>query len=304
MFEHLPSVKPARVGKVKDVYDEGETLLFKFSNRISVFDQIIPNLIPGKGESLCRTSTFWFKLVADTSDISTHYIETPSPEEMRVMKFYVPEKKGNPFEVEYMIPLEFIMRYHVAGTLFDRIRKGTITPQEVGIKHQPEYGEELIDPYFEVTTKFEKFDRPLKTGDVIEIGGMSKSELRDIEDTVLKIDRRISREVGKRGLIHVDGKKEFAFGPSREPVLIDTFGTVDEDRFWEKKEFDNGNIVELSKEFVRQYYRNTGHHQNLYEAREKGLPEPPIPELPPSMVGEVSDLYSRMFERITGEKWR
>ncbi len=292
------------MGKVKDVYDEGETLLFKFSDRISVFDQIIPDSIPGKGESLCRTSTFWFNLVKETSNLSTHYIETPSPTEMRVKKFFVPEGKGNPYEVEFVIPLEFIMRYFVAGTLYDRLKKGQVKPEEVGLKHMPEYGEELYDPFFEVTTKFEKFDRPLKTGDVVDIGGMSKSELRDIQEAVLLVDRRISGEVEKRGLIHVDGKKEFAFGPSREPVLIDTFGTVDEDRFWEKSDFENGRITELSKEFVRQYYRSTGHHTKLYDARERNLPEPPIPELPPEMVKKTSQLYSTMYERITGNKWR
>ena len=292
------------MGKVKDVYDEGETLLFRFSDRISVFDQIIPGTIPGKGESLCRTSTFWFKLIKETSTLCTHYLETPSPTEMRVRKYFVPGGKGNPYEVEYVIPLEFIVRYYVAGTLFDRLKKGDVKPEEVGLKHMPAYGEELYDPFFEVTTKFEKFDRPLKAGDVVDIGGMSKSELRDIKEAAIMVDRRISREVGKRGLIHVDGKKEFAFGPSREPVLIDTFGTVDEDRFWEKEEYEKGNIRELSKESVRQYYRSTGHHAKLYEAREKGLAEPPIPPLPDDVVLKTSTLYSSMFERLTGQKWR
>ena len=101
----------------------------------------------------------------------------------------------------------------------------------------------------------------------------------------------------------MDGKKELAFDAGREPVLVDTFGTLDEDRFWEKKDYDSGVIKDLSKESVRQYYRSIGYHDQLYSAREKNLPEPDIPPLPPDLVKKTSDLYREMYERITGEKW-
>lgn len=206
-----------------------------------------------------------------------------SPNEMRVKKFYIPESgKGDPHEIEYVIPLEFITRYYVAGSLYDRVKEGKVRYEDLGLNHAPKYGEELDDPFFEVTTKFEKYDRPLKHGEIIEIGGMTNSELNEIKEAILRVDRRINKSVSQRGLIHVDGKKEFAFGIGREPVLIDTFGTLDEDRWWDRKEYDEGGkIVELSKEFVRQYYRSTGYHSELYSAREKGLPEPEIPPLPP-----------------------
>lgn len=296
-------MEPVRIGKVKEVYDEGETLLFKFTDKISVFDKIIPNLIPHKGESLCRTSAHWFKMAEESAKVSTHFIECPAPNEMRVRKFYVPEGKGNPYEVEYVIPLEFVVRYYVAGSLFDRIKSGKVTQDDIGLDHAPKYGEELDDPFFEVTTKYEKFDRVLTKGEAIEIGGLSGSELNNIRESILKIDRRLNKQVLTRGLIHVDGKKEFAFGAGREPIVIDTFGTADEDRFWDKKDYDAGNIVELSKEFVRQYYRSTGYHKELYDAREYSKPEPEIPALPVDMVKKTSDLYVTMYERITGEKW-
>lgn len=292
-----------REGKVKEVYDEGETLLFKFTDKISVFDKIIPNLIPGKGESLCRTAAYWFKMASDSAHVATHFLEMPSPTEMRVVKYFVPEGKGNPYEIEYVIPLEFIARYYVAGSLFDRLKQGTLKPIDVGLNAMPNYGDELDDPFFEVTTKFEKFDRPLTVGEAIEIGGLTRMELYDIKEAILRIDRRMNKQVRSRGLIHVDGKKEFAFGIAREPVVIDTFGTADEDRFWDLKQYEEGKIIELSKEFVRQHYRSIGYHAKLYEAREKNLPEPDIPPLPPEMVEKTSKLYKEMFERITGQKW-
>lgn len=296
-------MEPIRVGKVKEVYDEGETLLFKFTDKISVFDKMIPNLIPNKGESLCRTSAYWFKVAQESARVSTHFIEMPAPNEMRVRKYYVPEGKGNPYEVEYVIPLEFVIRYYVAGSLFDRIESGKLTPDDLGLNHKPKYGEELDDPFFEVTTKYEKYDRVLTKGEAIEIGGMSGSELNNIREAILKIDRRINKQVLKRGLIHVDGKKEFAFGAGREPIVVDTFGTADEDRFWDSESYNNGKIVELSKEFVRQYYRSIGYHKELYEAREFNKPEPPIPAMTDQMVKETSELYVSMFERITGQEW-
>ena len=90
----------------------------------------------------------------------------------------------------------------------------------------------------------------------------------------------------------------------RRLMLVDTFGTADEDRFWDLEAYQKGEQIELSKEFVRQYYRKIGYHQALMEAREAGGPEPDIPPLPEEVTKEVSDLYVALFERLTGEKFR
>jgi phosphoribosylaminoimidazole-succinocarboxamide synthase len=83
-------------------------------------------------------------------------------------------------------------------------------------------------------------------------------------------------------------------------MLIDTFGTADEDRFWDAKAYDQGRFVELSKEYVRQYYRGTGYHGELMEAREAGQAEPGIPELPQQMIDDTAELYAKLYERMTG----
>ena len=101
-------------------------------------------------------------------------------------------------------------------------------------------------------------------------------------------------------IIHVDGKKEFALGPNRVPVLVDSFGTLDEDRWWAADDYENGTIVSLSKEFVREHYLGTGHHDDLYAAREAGTEEPPIPALPQEIIDQTAALYANMFERLTG----
>ncbi len=158
-------------------------------------------------------------------------------------------------------------------------------------------------PFIECTTKLEAHDENLTDEEAKKMAGLTDEEFENIRNTVLKIDSIIAEEAGKRGLIHCDGKKEFAFDKNRRLMVVDTFGTLDEDRWWDSEEYSKGKIVELSKEFVRQYYRETGYHDALYSAREKGEPEPDIPPLPQEIIDRVSKLYVDMYERITGEKF-
>ncbi|MEL9914381.1 MAG: phosphoribosylaminoimidazolesuccinocarboxamide synthase [Thermoplasmatales archaeon] len=296
-------MKFIRKGKVKEVYDNGEELLFIFTDQISVFDKIIPSLVPGKGESLARTSAFWFKRASEMG-IRNHFINLRNGNEMVVRKFKIIEGKVHYGERGYLIPLEFVMRYYVAGSLLDRIENGRIDFRDLGFKRKPAYGEKLPEPLFEVTTKFEKTDRPLGFDEAREIGGLDNDDLEEIRKIIEKMDEDINRTTWDRGLIHADGKKEFAMDEERNPILVDTFGTADEDRFWEREEFEKeGKILERSKEFVRQYYRELGYHEKLMKARAAGLPEPDIPPLPPSMIEETRKLYISLYERITGEHW-
>ena len=200
-----------------------------------------------------------------------------------------------------MLPLEFICRHYVAGSMWDRLKSGKVTKEELGIAGAPEYGMKLPEPLFEVTTKFEEFDRPVSPDEAVASLGLRKEELEAAREMTLKMDSIIAREAGSRGLLHVDGKKEFGLGAEGQIMLIDTFGTADEDRFWDARAYADGRFVELSKEYVRQYYRGTGYHEALMEARELGQVEPDIPELPPQMIEDTAELYAKLFERMTGQ---
>lgn len=295
-------------GKVKEVYEvDADTLEFAYTDNISVFDKIIPSKIPHKGETLCRTAKYWFNLM-NQEGIYNDYISEPSKDRMRVKRVRVIHDYDqlNADTTNYLIPLEVICRYYAAGSLLDRIKSGKVKATDLGFPegHEVKKGEKLPRPFIECTTKLEAHDENLTDEEAMEMAGISRAELKEIQDTVLKIDSIISREAGKRGLIHVDGKKEFGYDKDRRLMVVDTFGTLDEDRWWDADEYAKGNIVELSKEFVRQYYRGTGYHEALYSAREKGLPEPDIPALPQEIIDRVSKLYVDMYERITGEKFR
>lgn len=288
-----------KVGKVKKVYKVShQELEFEFTDQISVFDKVLPILIPRKGETLCRTSVYWFER-ALTMGIPTHFKEVTAPSRMRVSRVQIRENPSAT-DANYLVPLEWIARYYAAGSFLDRIKSGKINPKELGLS-SVHYGDLLPDPFVEVTTKLEKVDRPLDTKEALTIAGLSKEEYNEIVETILKIDKDMNNQVKKRGLIHVDGKKEFALDKERQIMVVDTYGTADEDRFWDSKSYQDGTCIELSKEFVRSYYRKIGYHNQLYTARAANNPEPHIPPLPSDMVEKTSQLYINLYKKITGE---
>jgi len=294
-------------GKVKEVYAiDDDTLEFAYTDHISVFDKIIPSMIPHKGETLCRTAKYWFNLLTKEG-INNHFISEPSKDRMDVKRVQIIRdySKIDQNTRNYLIPLEVICRYYAAGSLLDRLKSGKVKPEDLGFEpgHEVKKGEKLPKPFVECTTKLEATDMNLTTEEAKKMAGLTDEEYDNIVATTLRIDEIIAREAGKRNLIHCDGKKEYAFDKDRKLMVIDTFGTLDEDRWWDAEEYAKGNIVELSKEFVRQYYRETGYHKALYDARDKGEAEPDIPALPQDIVDRVSKLYVDMYERITGEKF-
>ncbi|MGB3943381.1 MAG: phosphoribosylaminoimidazolesuccinocarboxamide synthase, partial [Methanothrix sp.] len=170
--------KPLRMGSVKEVYDLGRELEFRFTDRISVFDKVIPSLIPQKGETLCREGVHWFTR-AKRMGIATHFEEFLPPNGMRVKKVDViePERIG-PGSKNYLIPLEVICRWYAAGSIYDRLAAGKVQPEELGFPRgrRIEYGERLPEPFIEVSTKLERIDRLLDKREALEISGLSKNE--------------------------------------------------------------------------------------------------------------------------------
>ncbi|MDD1772951.1 MAG: phosphoribosylaminoimidazolesuccinocarboxamide synthase [Methanomassiliicoccales archaeon] len=300
-------MKLYRVGKVKKVFEvDDETFEFQFTNNISVFDKIIPTEIPYKGEVLCRTSAFWFKLLAEHG-IRSDFIKLSGKDRMLVKRVdVIPDySKLNHKTINYLIPLELICRHYNAGSLNDRVKEGKIKVEQLGFPkgHQLKYGEKLPQDFFEATTKLEETDRNLDKEEALRISGLTENEYQEVISTIAKIDALIGERAAKAGLIHVDGKKEFAYDEKRRLMIVDTFGTLDEDRWWDAAEYEKGNCLELSKEMVRQHYRETGYHEALYKARKEHRPEPDIPALPNDVVEKVSRLYIEMYERMTGERF-
>jgi len=294
-----------RRGKVKEVFEVSPTELeFRFTDDISVFDKHIPSEIPHKGETLNRTAAHWFELCGKLS-IPHHFLSRSGPTSMRVKRVQVVPKPKTlgPHPKNYLVPLEFIVRYYVAGSLWDRVKAGAVGPTALGFPAGKTVakGDKLPDPHFEMTTKLEPVDRLLTTAEARELSQLDAKQVDAVKEMILKIDAAMETEIAPRGLLHVDGKKEFGVDDAGRLMVVDTFGTADEDRFWDRAAFERGRQVEFSKEFVRQHYRSTGYYELLVAARDAKQAEPPIPPLPPLLVDEVSRLYTTVFQRLTGE---
>jgi phosphoribosylaminoimidazole-succinocarboxamide synthase len=299
------SPKFLRRGKVKEVYELSPTELeFRFTNDISVFDKHIPSEIPHKGETLARTAAHWFE-VCSRLGVPHHFLGLSGPTSMRVKRVQVvPQPKSlGPHPKSYLVPLELIVRYYLAGSMWDRVKAGKVSATDLGFPagKNLDYGVRLPQPHFEVTTKLEPVDRLLTIPEALELSGLDRKQLDAIRETILKVDAAMQQEIEPRGLLHVDGKKEFGVDDRGVLMVVDTFGTADEDRFWDKDAYERGRQVDFSKEFVRQHYRSTGYYDQLQKAREAKAPEPAIPPLPPLLVDEVSRLYTTVYQRLTGQ---
>ena len=293
-------------GSVKNVYKiDNESVEFEFSDHVSVFDKPIGNKIPGKGETLCDTSCYWFEKLS-LNGIPNHFIERTGINSMRVKSVQIINDYSKIVDgrTNHLIPLEFIVRHYCAGSLNDRLKLGKITPKDVGMEfgQELEKGKRLPVPFFEFSTKLEPVDRFLELSEALEISRMEKSRLEEIKSFCLKIDDFIEKGLAKTDLIHVDGKKEFGYDKQGTLMIVDVFGTADEDRYWDRRRYEEkGECVELSKEAIRQHYSKIGYKKRLYDAREAGESEPPIPNMPEELVSETSGLYRSVADQIMGK---
>src|ERR1700686_1231245 len=165
--------KYLRRGKVKEVYEISPTELeFRFTNDISVFDKHIPSEIPHKGETLGATAEFWFQMCGRIG-VNHHFLTRSGPTAMRVRRVNVVPKPRSlgPKAKNFLVPLEFIMRYYLAGSMYDRVRAGKVSPESLGFASgsTPAYGAKLPTPHFEVTTKLEPGDRLLTFPEALEL---------------------------------------------------------------------------------------------------------------------------------------
>ncbi len=299
----FPVKEPIYRGSVKDVYRIDEARLeFAFSDRISIFDVVMPDDIPGKGEALCDMACHWFEVV-DALGIDHHFIERSGPQSMVVKPVTIIRDASKLIDgrTNHLVPLEFITRHYVAGMLFDRIESGKISPERLGFRpgDAVPYGAKLPNPYFEMSTKLEPVDRFVTYDEALVISKLGDDGIQRIQDICLKIDATMERLLESTNLIHVDGKKEFGYDTDGTLMLVDVFGTADEDRYWERAAYtQSGDCIELSKEKVRQHYRAIGYKDALYEAREAGTEEPAMPPLPKELLDGTAQVYRSIADQM------
>ena len=217
-------------GKVKDLYElDEDKLVFKFSDRVSAFNNKIKTLIPGKGQVLAQFADFWFNKLG----IKSHYLEKRSEDEIVVQKLK-------------MIPMECIVRGYYFGSFIKRHQKGEASLPE---GYPTEFASKFPAPIFDPTTK-DEFDLPVTKAQAIEQGLVSEEEYEYLMQTSLDIYRKMAEISDRAGFILVDLKLEY--GKLGDQILLaDSIGP-DEYRMWPK----HGDIKEsFDKQILRDWLK-------------------------------------------------
>jgi phosphoribosylaminoimidazole-succinocarboxamide synthase len=206
-----------------------------------------------------------------------------------------------------LIPLEVIYRNGLpeGSSVFKRLAQGKVTLQDLGLDHQPQPGETLAKPFFDVSTKLEETDRYLTWAEATEISGLTDRELTNVKEMLLKADEIISKAASNASLKNEDGKIELAFDDQRRLMLVDVLGTLDECRFT----FEG---MHVSKEVARQFYKKTAWYNDLEQAKRdaeakgvrdwKSLCKLQPPKLDPKLKTIISQMYMAVANEMTDKK--
>jgi len=275
-------------GKVRDIYDCGDTLLIVTTDRISAFDVVLPEGIPHKGKVLSQLSAFWFEVMSDI--IPHHLISMDSRDFPPVCKNYEHTLTGRSMLVKKAqpLPVECVVRGYLAGSGWKEYQETASIcgiPVKEGLKESASLGEPLFTP----STKAElgDHDENITMEQVKDlIGGALADRLKEVSITLYKKGREMARE---KGIIIADTKFEFGLVEG-ELILIDEVLTPDSSRFWPEDEYEPGRAQRsFDKQFVRDYL--------LTLTWDK---KPPAPHLPEEIVRKTSERYLEAFQRLTG----
>lgn len=287
------------MGSVKNLITEKEPTedrsgiaVFEFTDDYSVFDfGKMPDVIQGKGESLCRMAAYNFKQLEEM-EIETHFRELVASNKMRInLVRVINPKKQKIFEEtrNYLVPLEVIYRNSLpkGSSVFKRLSKGQITLDELGLEQEPIPGQKLERPFLDVSTKLDETDTYLSWEQARVLSGLSEDQIIDLRNIALQVNAFLNEKAESLGWEHADGKMEFALSPKNHLIVADVFGTIDEDRFL----FQG---IHLSKQVLRDYYLKTPWAKQIEEAKEKALPKEswPKPErIPEELLHIAENMY-------------
>jgi len=276
-------VELIRQGKVRDVYADGHDLILVASDRVSVYDVVLPTPIPDKGAILTQLSLWWFGQVADL--VPNHVLSEDVP----------PELKGRAIRCRRldMVPVECIARGYLAGLGLESYRTtGAIAG--VSISSGLVEADQLPQPIFTPTTKAAagQHDEFMTMDEVRDLVG--EATANDLERLTLAVYSRGSEIARERGVIIADTKFEFGRDASGRLILADEVLTPDSSRFWKVSEYQPGRPQwSYDKQYLRDWSSSLGDWDRTY-------PGPPVP---PEVVRETRSRYVEIYEQLTGEKW-
>jgi phosphoribosylaminoimidazole-succinocarboxamide synthase len=279
---------PLRRGKVRDVYDLGENLLIVASDRISAFDCIMPNGIPGKGKILTALSLFWFEKFKD--QFENHLIASDVAGFPAKLQPFAEQIAGRSMLVKKaaVVPIECVARGYLAGSGWKEYQKSqTICgiPLPAGLRQC----DRLPTAIFTPATK-EESGHDINIGFEETVARIGRPTAEILRDRTLSLYQQAADYALHRGVIIADTKFEFGRLPDGKLILIDEILTPDSSRFWPADEYSPGKD---QPSFDKQYVRN-------YLEKLDWSKTPPAPALPADVVAGTLERYREAYRLITG----
>lgn len=284
---NLDGVKLFNRGKVRDIYDLDDMLLIVATDRISAFDVVMPNPIPGKGRILTRISKFWFKKTE--SIIANHIISTEVTDYPEILKPYADILEGRSMLVRKAQPLsiECIVRGYISGSGWKSYKEsGTIC----GIRLPEGLVEsaKLPEPIFTPSTKEEMGAHDINIDFEKAAALIGKELANKVRDISIALYKRGIEIADPRGIIIADTKFEFGLY-NGDVVLIDEILTPDSSRFWPKDTYKPGGAQNsFDKQYLRDYLLSLNWDK-----------KPPAPELPQEVIDNTRKKYAEALSSLT-----
>lgn len=276
-------------GKVRDIYDLGEYLLLVASDRISAFDVVLPNGIPGKGRVLTQISIFWFEQMKDI--IQNHVVATRVENFPEKLHKYADILEGRSMLVKKArpVPVECVVRGYLSGSGWKEYKNGG-TVCGIMLPEGLVESSRLNEPIFTPSTKAEVgHDINISFDEVVRLAGQDMAErLKGLSLNIYSKAREIAE---KKGIIIADTKFEFGLY-NDELILIDELLTPDSSRFWSMKDYASGRGQDsFDKQIVRDYLLTLDWNQTY-----------PGPMLPDEIVEKTVARYREILKIITGKE--
>lgn len=270
-----------RRGKVRDVYADGDDVILVATDRVSIYDVVLPTPIPDKGAILTQLSLWWFQQFADL--VPNHVISEDVPEEWR----------GRAIRCRRLdiIPIECIARGYLSGNgLLSYRESGSIS----GVQLPPGLREadRLPEPIFTPSTKADEGHDEFVTREdaAAQVGDQTIAELQRLTLAIYARGAEIARE---RGVIIADTKLEFGFDSAGVLTLGDEVLTPDSSRFWQLADYQPGRVPDsYDKQVLRNWSRDLDWDQTY-----------PGPEIPDEVAAFARDRYVAIYEQLTGQPW-
>lgn len=285
----IPGLEPPRRGKVREVYDLGDELLIVATDRISAFDVILPQGIPGKGQILTQMSAFWFDRLAP---LGPHHLVSTDDALIASRVGDLPELHGRSSLARKAqpLPIEAVVRGYLTGSLYKEYQRHGGMVHGLALPDGLLDGSQLREPIFTPATKAsEGHDENISWAQTVDLIGQEVAER--VREWSLALYERGLAHAQERGIILADTKFEFGLTDGGL-ILIDEVLTPDSSRYWSAESWTPGQAQpSFDKQYVRDYL------ETLHWDK-----KPPGPDLPASVVAGTQDRYREAFRRIVGHE--